>query len=354
MRVLFVDVGQGTCQIVLTGQRRAIVIDAGSSPGSAIRILRLLRIETIELLILSHSHIDHSGGLATKRRRLQDEAVSGILVDYRGAIGRIAYVFDSDFRLRPVGQYLVKMVREGHLKKEQLLHFVASEKPYPLWISDNKVTRIAALSPLGGDHLLAFESQNPNASSAILELRHLSQKIIFAADSEFEQWREVYRLRGEKPLVCKALTMPHHGGLMKGTAEDLRWFCEDAVDSEIVVVSVGTINQHKHPREEVIRAMSLSGCEIVCTQITEKCCNKLESVRPGVIGPPRFPGKSSIHTDLTRSGKRSRNVACAGTVSALLDDKGIVIERKDEHRIGVDQLVKVGHSPLCRPSPKTT
>jgi len=80
MKVLFVDVGQGTCQIILLGGRRAIIIDAGASADVPLRTLRLFRIETIELLIVSHSHADHSGGFA-KRHRLKEDAITGILAD---------------------------------------------------------------------------------------------------------------------------------------------------------------------------------------------------------------------------------------------------------------------------------
>lgn len=349
MRVLFVDVGQGTCQIILTGKRRAIVIDAGASPSTALRTLRLLKIELIELLVVSHSHTDHSGGAARRaRHRLLDDRVTGILVDYQDAIDRVAYVFDSQFLKRAVGQYLVRLVQDKKLGREQLVPFVATKEPYPLWNSDDRGTTLAAISPLGGDHLAAFDGDKPNASSAILELRHRGNKVVFAADSEFEQWKEVYRLRGCKPLICKALTMPHHGGLMQGSDTDLKWFCNDAVNAEIVVVSVATVNRHGHPREEVIRTVAATGSHVMCTQITPKCCKNLEALRPGVIGPPRYPCRSSSRSDFTSGTGRSRHVACAGTVSALLDDDGIHLERRERHGAAVDRLSADGNLPLCR------
>lgn len=347
MRVLFVDVGQGTCQIILLGGRRAIVIDAGSAPGTALRTLRLLKMEIIELLVVSHSHIDHSGG-AARRHRLQYGAVSGILADYCTSIEKVAYVFDSQMRNTAFGQYLVKLLKDQKLRKEQLQPITASNEPQLLWQSGDAVTRLAAISPLGGDQLLAFDAGNPNASSAILELRHRGEKIVFSADSEFDQWREVYRLRNNSPVICKALTMPHHGGLMNGSAEDLRWFCNEATYADIVVVSVATINQHGHPREEVIRAIAASGTHVICTQITDKCCSDLEGCRPGVIGSPVHPCRSSSNADWTTSARRSKNVACAGTVSALLSENGISIERIHQHISGIDKLVAAGNSPLCR------
>ncbi len=349
MKVLFADVGQGTCQVILLGNQRAIVIDAGSSPEIPVRLLSILRITTIELLVLSHSHFDHSGGIATQRRhRLRGDAITGLLVAYEGAIDRIAYVYDSEFRHRPVGRVLCQQLREKKLQPEQLECFVASSKPYLLWQSPDEKTVLAAISPLGGDHLMAFDEDKPNASSAILELRHAGHKIVFAADSEYQQWREVHRLRGEKTLDCKVLTMPHHGGNMEGRPADLEWFCNTATRAEVVVVSVATANQHGHPQPEVIQAISSSGAHVMCTQITEQCCSNLEALRPGVIGPPIYPCRSSTKPDRTSGNRRSRNVACAGTISAVLGKNEVVVERLIQHRKRVDQLAGHGETPLCR------
>jgi len=169
----------------------------------------------------------------SSRHALRDDAITGLLVNYRNAIGRIAYVLDSEFLQRPVGQYLCKLLKDKQLLNEQLAPFFASDKPYPIWQSDDKATTLAAISPLGGQQLTALASGNPNASSAILELRHRGERIVFAADSEYAQWRDVYRLNGNQTVTCKALTMPHHGGRMQGSSADLQWFCNTATKSDV-------------------------------------------------------------------------------------------------------------------------
>ena len=143
MKVLFVDVGQGTCQIILTGNRKAIVIDSGSSPKTVLRTLRLLRVDTIELLCVSHSHKDHAGGAATwtRKTRTRPSATAGLLVDYEGAIERIAYVFDSQMKDTAFCQYLVNMLKRNTIRKEQLLNIEASAKPKPIWNGDRRAKR---------------------------------------------------------------------------------------------------------------------------------------------------------------------------------------------------------------------
>lgn len=350
-RVLFVDVGQGSCQVILLGDNRAIVIDAGCSPDLPLRLLAFYQIRTIELLVISHSHDDHAGGAAKSRKKQwrKGDPIAGLLVQYRRAINRIAYVADSEFVKRPVGQYLLHLMKAGDLRPEQLVPFVATDTPYGLWRSTDGETALAALSPLGGHHLQEHDSSNPNASSAIIELRHRGQKIVFAADSEYQQWRDIYRLRGDRTLNCKALTMPHHGGLMQGTQSDLDWFASKAISPEVIVVSVATKNSHYHPRPEVIQAFSSRTSHIMCTQVTEQCCIDLESLRPAVSGSLRFPCRSSAKTLLTGKKKRSAHVACAGTISALLVETGIAVEHQHEHRQGIDRLIaETGKPTLCR------
>ena len=57
------DVGQGDSTVIRTGPHSAILIDAGNDDGAANRCLAKLKITNIELLVISHYHSDHVGGL---------------------------------------------------------------------------------------------------------------------------------------------------------------------------------------------------------------------------------------------------------------------------------------------------
>ena len=74
----FLDVGQGTSQVINLGDDSAIIIDCGPSYqvlGDLLR--RRLGIRRIAALVLSHNHRDHAGGL------------SGLVRQYRNSIDRI-------------------------------------------------------------------------------------------------------------------------------------------------------------------------------------------------------------------------------------------------------------------------
>ncbi len=64
------DIGQGDSMVINLHHHRAIVIDAGPDPQLEDRCLHQLGIKEIPLLILTHIHADHVGGLAgTKKHR---------------------------------------------------------------------------------------------------------------------------------------------------------------------------------------------------------------------------------------------------------------------------------------------
>lgn len=63
-QVVACDVGQGDSLVVRTGPAAAIVVDVGPEGDAAGRCLDRLGVTRIDLLVLSHDHLDHVGGLA--------------------------------------------------------------------------------------------------------------------------------------------------------------------------------------------------------------------------------------------------------------------------------------------------
>jgi competence protein ComEC len=94
------DIGQGDSLVINLHHHRGIVIDVGPDPQTEDRCLRQLGIKEIPLLILTHIHADHVGGLqgAKKHRiigaawfgdihagthaRIQDIAIDVVWPDY--------------------------------------------------------------------------------------------------------------------------------------------------------------------------------------------------------------------------------------------------------------------------------
>lgn len=61
--VVACDVGQGDALVVRTGATSAVLVDVGPAGDAAARCLERLGVERVDLLVLSHFHADHVGGL---------------------------------------------------------------------------------------------------------------------------------------------------------------------------------------------------------------------------------------------------------------------------------------------------
>ncbi|WP_418605579.1 ComEC/Rec2 family competence protein [Georgenia sp. SUBG003] len=58
------DVGQGAAFLVRSGPGAAVMVDVGPAGGGAAACLRDAGVETLDVLVLTHAHADHVGGLA--------------------------------------------------------------------------------------------------------------------------------------------------------------------------------------------------------------------------------------------------------------------------------------------------
>ena len=344
MEVCFVDVAQGTSNVVLIGDRRAIVIDCGGEQSATLlSVLRRFSIDTICRLIVSHSHDDHSGGAAT------------LLTAFQGRIDELWMLDDVRRSTSLFGQRVLEELRNGRIDPARIRRLERDERPHVIFREGPII--LSLISPNFATNLLATD---PNQTSAILVLKRGKQQVLFASDSTIGEWREVMRLRGT-PFHCSLITVPHHAGAMwesqtKGepTQEyeariqaDLDWLYSDAIIARFGIISVGTNNQHRHPRPEVLEAMRRFGILPICTQMTRQCYDDLEVQRARSL-PMIHPSRSVVRQDLSASGN-SRNVACKGTVLAEVREDEVVIHRLAEHQTMIDQLaVQHGGTPLCR------
>ena len=62
VRVTFLDVGQADAILVRSPEGQTALVDAGR--GEPLRTLRELEVEQIDLLVATHPHADHIGGMA--------------------------------------------------------------------------------------------------------------------------------------------------------------------------------------------------------------------------------------------------------------------------------------------------
>lgn len=339
MEIFFLDVGQGTCQVILLGQRRAIVIDCGlRNDRLVLQFLQRAGIEYLERLIVSHSHDDHIGGAVT------------IMGAYQDRVGKYCFVMDHQFLQSAFWRRLQDLYKHNRISRDQMSRLEVEDAPKVVWEDESRSIRLRTFSPSAIENLMAQEAEKPNATSAVLFLDFGPHRVVFAADSEVPQWREIRRSSGRR-IHCDVLAVPHHAGRVHSSRSDLKWLFDEALSATTAVISTGTSNTHSHPRADVIEAMTQSGTSVLCTQITRRCIGdvrNLEHLRPGVLRPQVHLGRSCASTDLTDAG-HSKNVACAGTVRVEITSTELVVERMVEHRRAVDLLPQTAAAcPLCR------
>ncbi len=335
MEVFFVDVGLGSCHVILLGERRAIVIDCGvRSDHLALHFLLQNGITSIDRLITSHSDADHSSG-----------AIS-VLDHFAENIGKICVVQDHKFLTSKYWRRIYALQKDGRIHSDQIPPPLLPDenKPKLVWEDPSTGARLRCFSPTFIENLVAQSNKSTNATCMVLVLEHLGKRIVFASDSVIPQWRKIYERRGERILECNVLAVPHHGGHMDDSSSDLDWLYDHAIRPEVAILSVGSVRRAKHPRKEVVQKLRSIGSTVLCTEITNQCHHATDSLKPGVLNPQKYLGRAM--NESTRQW-----VACAGTIQVEITAEECKVDRLDMHQKEVDKLKAVsahGICPLCR------
>jgi len=337
----FLDVGQGTSNVILLGEGRAIIIDCGPRTSSVPLQLLKRYVDTIEALIVSHNDSDHDGGVA------------GIIQNYPKSINNIYFLQD-----RPANQIRTWMLAKHELKVGNLLNppkrLEVANEPQIIYSAPRSNIELRLLYPNFPDTLESEQSgkRRPNRSSGILCLFCGARSVIFPGDSTIESWECVAeKLPTYLPLSCDIVEVPHHGGLVSTTPsqeeQTLRRLYSEIIKPKVAIISVGSSNQSGHPSPLTISTLKGLNTSILCTQMTPKCSDDLESIRPGIV-TPLSPSQSTDHKRQTQSG-RPKDVGCAGSIVCEISSDEIRISSWESHQRAIsDRLGSPTFHPLCK------
>lgn len=325
----FLDVGQGTSNVILLGKGRAIVIDCG--PKSSTETLKLLNryVTTIEALVISHNDEDHDGN------------VQRILSQYRKAINSIYFLKD---RTPSSNIATFALLKSPEFK---------DDFPEPKRLEADKTVfsegdlNLTVLYPSMMDNLEHEES--PNLTSGILRLKCGDRKIVYPGDAGIKSWKSLSEKYNQSPLECDFMAIPHHGGGLakRNRTQDHQELYSDYIRPERGFVSVGSSNQFKHPLPDSINALKANGVEVFCSQMTAQCCKDTELIRQVARIIPQ-PSRSS-RTEGKSAGGKSRNVACFGSLALEVSKSEIKISGISTFKKTMQQYSQIpSFSPMCR------
>ena len=224
------DVGQGDALVIRAGEHSAMLVDAGPDPALVDACLTDLGVTEIPLLVLSHFHADHVGGLP-------------------GLIGgrSIAEVLLSPLPAPGEGVDLVHEQLAGTGARQHTA--VAGDR----WEIGS--LSIDVLAP----RRRIEAGSRPNNASLVLDVTVGGRHVLLTGDIETEgQVAIADELMQRHFNVVK---VPHHGSARQ--ARDLPVWAP----ASIALVSVGEGNDYGQPAEATLSAWRLSGALVLRTDL---------------------------------------------------------------------------------------
>lgn len=229
------DVGQGDAVVLNAGHGDAVVVDTGPDPGLVDRCLDRLEIESVPLVVLSHLHADHAGGL------------SGV------SDGRTVGEVEIGSSSTPAEQFRA-VLTWTHRNRVAARRAVYAER-----------RRLGALSwrviaPGDADPPSpAAESSDENNASLVLLARYRGLRMLLTGDIEPEAQQAL--LRSGYGLRADVLKVPHHGSRY----QEPRFL--SAVGADVAVVSAGRDNDYGHPAETTLGMLQREGTDVYRTDL---------------------------------------------------------------------------------------
>ncbi len=229
IKVNFINVGEGDCILIEAPKKYNILIDGGGTPRSTFDVggkivipyLRRKGINKINLLVLTHPHLDHLEGLLPILREFKVDMVldSGLICDI------------SEYR------EFISIIKEKNIPYHQAKagdNFIFS-----------KYLEILLLNPIYISNI--YNESDFNNASIVVKLFYKNSKFLFTGD--IEETAEKRMLIWQKNLKSDVLKVAHHGSSSSSSLEFV-----NEVDPIIAVISVSK-NHFGHPSPKIIERL---------------------------------------------------------------------------------------------------
>lgn len=256
LEIIFLDVGQGDAAFVRFPDGKTMVVDGGERSeyfdhGKQVLLpfLRSLGVRRVHVVVASHPHNDHIGGLVAL---LEDMEVDHFLDS--------GQVYDS-WTARRLQQLIA----------ERGVHYHRVAAGDSLAGLDGVAGLVLHPTPdfVDADGNAPF---GPNNGSVVFSLQHGAVRVLFTGD--IEQETDPAILAWGARLPARLLKVAHHGS--RTSSQPL--FVE-AVAPAVAVMSLGEGNKFKHPAPEVVERYTAHGAQVLRTDYTGAIRVRIDGTR---------------------------------------------------------------------------
>lgn len=225
LRVLFLDVGQGASQLLISPSGHTMLIDAGNNDkeDEMLGYLQAYGVRHLDLVIGTHPDADHIGGLD----RVIDRVDIGQV--YMPKVQSNTKTFES----------LLISIRNKGLK-------VKTAKA-GLDLAWDEQVQVKMLAP-------ATSTDDNNNMSAVVKVTYGDTSFLLTGDAESESERAM--LESGANLHADVLLVGHHGSKSSTTARFL-----NAVKPKYAVIQVGD-NSYGHPTKTILDRLAKQKVEV--------------------------------------------------------------------------------------------
>ena len=227
--VSFIDVGQGDSILIVSPEGLTMLIDGGSSESGVVAYLRGQGVDRIDIMVATHPHEDHIGGLI---QVLEAMPVARVVTN-RQSHTTATYEHFLDAILNSGAEY--SEVQRGDT----------------IILGDLK---FLVLNP--GISLV----DELNENSIVLQLIYGETAFLFMGDAGFDT--EGRMLAAGLHLKADVLKVGHHGSCYATSQSFLH-----AVQPEVGIYSAGVNNQYGHPCAGTIESLTQYGVLVLGTDV---------------------------------------------------------------------------------------